>query len=76
MDYMREAPDHSYEAMDPIGISSTLPVPREHIVVQLNPLAMVKHLNNPDLSARLAQMKLNKYLAIFHRVCDRATRAF
>lgn len=45
-------------------ITTPLPLPGEHIVLQLNPVAMAKHLDDPKLIRNLRRIKTAKYLAI------------
>lgn len=50
-------------------ISLPLPVPGEYMVLQLNPVAMAKHLGRPGLSAALRKLEFKRYLAIAVVVC-------
>ena len=54
--------------IEPIGVDWPLPVQREYVVLQLSPVAMAKHFNNPKLLSDLSAIKTKKYLAIFSHV--------
>lgn len=57
--------------IEPIGVSSPLPLPREYLVIKHNPVAMAKHVECADkekLLDNLAGIETQNYLAIFRRV--------
>ena len=52
----------------PTGVDWPFPVQREYMILQLSPVAMVKHLNDPKLLSDLSAIRTRKYLAIFSHV--------
>ncbi|EKM58017.1 uncharacterized protein PHACADRAFT_206859 [Phanerochaete carnosa HHB-10118-sp] len=50
---------------DPIGVDWPLPVQKEHIILQLSPVAMAKHFSSPQLDSDFSAISTRKYQAIF-----------
>ena len=47
----------------------TVPRPHRFAVVQMDPIAMVKHLNDPDALVAAQQIRPKKYLVYLKYVC-------
>lgn len=52
-------------------ITTPLPLPGEYIVLQLNPVAMSKHLNRIGLTKAFRTLEFKRYLAIVLDVRER-----
>ena len=64
---MAESTDEQFER-EQLAVTTPLPLPGEFIVVQMSPVAMVKHLDRPKLSKTLENFVLERYLAVIYRV--------